>query len=183
MWIPGRRYKVWHSGHGRPLRRSVARCWTTRVWVISQKKVYVQLFPHHSSLAMSHRALSAPLRAIRGTRLQQTVTRCASTKTPSPPKPIDDSTSALDCMYTPTTSRAASAYLLHIDKLHKHSRSLPHLVTQHPRSPSAEEAVTNILYNTPPPSTEPFKRSVCYCLFRFSGKYCKADKNATVDTD
>lgn len=55
----------------------------------------------------------------------------------------------------------------HIDKLHKHGRRLPHLVTQHPRSPSAEEAVTNILYNTPPPSTEPFKRSVCYCLFFF----------------
>lgn len=30
----------------------------------------------------------------------------------------------------------------------------------HPRPPSAEEAVTNILYNTPPPSTEPYKRCV-----------------------
>ncbi|OWZ26985.1 acetolactate synthase, small subunit [Cryptococcus neoformans] len=95
---------------------------------------------------MSHRALSAPLRALRGTRLQQTATRCASTKTPAPPKPIDDSTSALDY------------------KLHKHGRRLPHLVTQHPRSPSAEEAVTNILYNTPPPSTEPFKRHRLNCL-------------------
>jgi hypothetical protein len=31
------------------------------------------------------------------------------------------------------------------------------------RSRSAEEAVTNILYNTPPPSTEPFKK----CVFLF----------------
>lgn len=34
----------------------------------------------------------------------------------------------------------------------------------HPRAASAEEAVTNILYNTPPPSTEPFKRHLLNCL-------------------
>lgn len=64
-----------------------------------------------------------------------------------------------------STPRRAALLPLHTDKLHKHGRRLPHLVTQHPRSPSAEEAVTNILYNTPPPSTEPFKRSVYRCLF------------------
>ncbi|CAG8591590.1 15705_t:CDS:2 [Acaulospora colombiana] len=32
------------------------------------------------------------------------------------------------------------------------------------RSRSAEEAVTNILYNTPPPSTEPFKKHILNCL-------------------
>lgn len=33
-----------------------------------------------------------------------------------------------------------------------------------PRPRSAEEAVTNILYNTPPPSLQPFKRHVLNCL-------------------
>lgn len=33
-----------------------------------------------------------------------------------------------------------------------------------PRSRSAEEAVTNILYNTPPPSLQPFKKHVLNCL-------------------
>ncbi|THH00797.1 hypothetical protein EW026_g1789 [Hermanssonia centrifuga] len=33
-----------------------------------------------------------------------------------------------------------------------------------PRSRTAEEAVTNILYNTPPPSLQPFKRHVLNCL-------------------
>ncbi|BEI93879.1 uncharacterized protein CcaverHIS019_0603380 [Cutaneotrichosporon cavernicola] len=74
----------------------------------------------------------------------------AADKAPSPPtgpKPIDDSTSALDY------------------KMHKPSRRLAHLATMsHPRAASAEEAVTNILYNTPPPSTEPFKRHLLNCL-------------------
>jgi len=33
-----------------------------------------------------------------------------------------------------------------------------------PRSRTAEEAVTNILYNTPPPSLQPFKKHVLNCL-------------------
>ena len=33
-----------------------------------------------------------------------------------------------------------------------------------PRSRSAEEAVTNILYNTPPPSLQPFKKCVLFLL-------------------
>ncbi|WVQ85035.1 acetolactate synthase, small subunit [Cryptococcus sp. DSM 104549] len=97
---------------------------------------------------MSARALTAPLR-LRSTPLIALAQRWASSaapKGPTPPKPIDDSTSALDY------------------KLHRPARRLPHLVTQHPRSPSAEEAVTNILYNTPPPSTEPFKRHRLNCL-------------------
>ena len=46
---------------------------------------------------------------------------------------------------------------LTLDKMQETgSKRLPHLVRQ--RHVSAEEAVTNILYNTPPPSTEPYKR-------------------------
>lgn len=59
-----------------------------------------------------------------------------------PPRPIDDSTSALD-----------------YKKFQRH-RPPPLPAVELPRSRSAEEAVTNILYNTPPPSTEPFKKSV-----------------------
>jgi acetolactate synthase-1/3 small subunit len=71
----------------------------------------------------------------------------AADKPPAPPKPIDDSTSALDY------------------KMHRPARRLAHLATMsHPRAASAEEAVTNILYNTPPPSTEPFKRHLLNCL-------------------
>ena len=59
---------------------------------------------------------------------------------PKPPKPIDDSTSALDYK---------SSYRLPPPPLP--SMDLP-------RSRTAEEAVTNILYNTPPPSLQPFKK-------------------------
>lgn len=48
--------------------------------------------------------------------------------------------------------------------MHRPSARLPHLPRAHPRAPSAEEAVTNILYNTPPPSLEPFKRHLLNCL-------------------
>jgi hypothetical protein len=49
--------------------------------------------------------------------------------------------------------------------MHRPARRLAHLATMsHPRAASAEEAVTNILYNTPPPSTEPFKRHLLNCL-------------------
>jgi len=44
--------------------------------------------------------------------------------------------------------------------MHRSGRGLPHLASPRPRAPSAEEAVTNILYNTPPPSLEPYKRYV-----------------------
>ncbi|KAG5719461.1 hypothetical protein E4T56_gene20653 [Termitomyces sp. T112] len=65
---------------------------------------------------------------------------------PKPPKPIDDSTSALDYKAT-----------------HK-LRPPPLPAMDLPRSRSAEEAVTNILYNTPPPSLQPFKKHVLNCL-------------------
>ncbi|KAB5592857.1 Acetolactate synthase [Ceratobasidium theobromae] len=64
-----------------------------------------------------------------------------------PPPPIEDSTSALD--YKSSLRRYVPP-------------PLPALST--PRSRTAEEAVTNILYNTPPPSTEPFKKHVLNCL-------------------
>jgi hypothetical protein len=60
-----------------------------------------------------------------------------------PPRPIDDSTSALD-----------------YKKFQRH-RPPPLPAVELPRSRSAEEAVTNILYNTPPPSNEPFKKYAC----------------------
>ncbi|KAI8992857.1 acetolactate synthase [Trametes punicea] len=60
--------------------------------------------------------------------------------------PIDDSTSALDYKRT----------LRH--------RPPPLPAMDLPRSRSAEEAVTNILYNTPPPSLQPFKKHVLNCL-------------------
>ncbi|KAJ6558557.1 small subunit of acetolactate synthase-domain-containing protein [Mycena vulgaris] len=65
---------------------------------------------------------------------------------PQAPKPIDDSTSALDYKQS-------------------HRTRPPPLPTMDlPRSRSAEEAVTNILYNTPPPSLQPFKKHVLNCL-------------------
>ncbi|WVF68992.1 acetolactate synthase, small subunit [Kwoniella sp. CBS 6097] len=94
---------------------------------------------------MSARALSASVRGRAVAGLAQRWASSSASKGPVPPKPIDDSTSALDY------------------KLHKPSRRLPHVVSV-PRSPSAEEAVTNILYNTPPPSTEPYKRHLLNCL-------------------
>ena len=69
---------------------------------------------------------------------------------PRPPPPIDDSTSALDYKRT----------LRH--------RPPPLPAMDLPRSRTAEEAVTNILYNTPPPSLQPFKKCVASFLFSFS---------------
>ncbi|KIK98558.1 hypothetical protein PAXRUDRAFT_823724 [Paxillus rubicundulus Ve08.2h10] len=65
---------------------------------------------------------------------------------PRPPRPIDDSTSALDYKITQRT------------------RPPPLPATDIPRSRTAEEAVTNILYNTPPPSLQPFKKHILNCL-------------------
>ncbi|KAF9047311.1 small subunit of acetolactate synthase-domain-containing protein [Panaeolus papilionaceus] len=78
-------------------------------------------------------------------------TACARTENgsqrpPQPPKPIDDSTSALDY------------------KRSHRIRPPPLPATDLPRSRSAEEAVTNILYNTPPPSLQPFKKHILNCL-------------------
>lgn len=63
-----------------------------------------------------------------------------------PPRPIDDSTSALEY------------------KRFQRHRPPPLPALELPRSRSAEEAVTNILYNTPPPSNEPFKKHILNCL-------------------
>lgn len=63
-----------------------------------------------------------------------------------PPRPIDDSTSALEY------------------KRFQRHRPPPLPAIELPRSRSAEEAVTNILYNTPPPSSEPFKKHILNCL-------------------
>ncbi|KAG2125985.1 small subunit of acetolactate synthase-domain-containing protein, partial [Suillus clintonianus] len=65
---------------------------------------------------------------------------------PKPPRSIDDSTSALDY------------------KTAQRTRPPPLPTTDLPRSRSAEEAVTNILYNTPPPSLQPFKKHIFNCL-------------------
>ncbi|KAJ3724945.1 small subunit of acetolactate synthase-domain-containing protein [Lentinula guzmanii] len=67
-------------------------------------------------------------------------------KIPHPPKNVDDSTSALDYKQTQRT------------------RPPPLPAMDLPRSRTAEEAVTNILYNTPPPSLQPFKKHVLNCL-------------------
>lgn len=66
---------------------------------------------------------------------------------PKPPRPIEDSTSALEY------------------KSKRGRRSPPPLpATDLPRERTAEEAVTNILYNTPPPSLQPYKKHVLNCL-------------------
>ncbi|PVG03019.1 acetolactate synthase [Serendipita vermifera] len=83
------------------------------------------------------------------------VNRCYTTSSPvnssdnssRPPRSIEDSTSALDYKYA-----------------HRRARPPPLPASDRGRSRSAEEAVTNILYNTPPPSTEPFKKHILNCL-------------------
>lgn len=65
-----------------------------------------------------------------------------SDQVPKPPPPIHDSTSALDY------------------KRSHRVRPPPLPAMDLPRSRTAEEAVTNILYNTPPPSLQPFKKYV-----------------------
>jgi hypothetical protein len=67
--------------------------------------------------------------------------RAQSNGSSRPPRPIEDSTSALDY------------------KTLQHRRRPPPLpVSDLPRTRTAEETVTNILYNTPPPSEEPYKK-------------------------
>ncbi|KAJ7594724.1 small subunit of acetolactate synthase-domain-containing protein [Mycena floridula] len=75
-----------------------------------------------------------------------TSTRCFQDQLPQPPKSIDDSTSALEY------------------KRMQRTRPPPLPAMDLPRSRTAEEAVTNILYNTPPPSLQPFKKHILNCL-------------------
>ncbi|GAA95146.1 hypothetical protein E5Q_01801 [Mixia osmundae IAM 14324] len=63
-----------------------------------------------------------------------------------PTKPVQSATSALDY------------------KMSHPAKRPPRLPTIDPPKWSAEEAVTNILYNTPPPSNQPFVRHVLNCL-------------------
>ena len=99
---------------------------------------------------LARRATTAAVRPSR--RLFSTSYRVCSDapKPPTPPKPIDDSTSALEY------------------KRHQARRPPPLPAMDLPRSRTAEEAVTNILYNTPAPSLQPFKKyvvhSLCYPL-------------------
>lgn len=82
-----------------------------------------------------------PARALSSRCFSSTPRRWTETEqVPRPPPPIDDSTSALDYK---RVHRAKPPPLPEMDL---------------PRSRSAEEAVTNILYNTPPPSLQPFKK-------------------------
>lgn len=100
--------------------------------VASQPSTMSSLFAlraRAASRTLSIRSLSSTARVAQGAR-----------QPPQPPKPIDDSTSALD-----------------YKRSHK-VRPPPLPAMDLPRSRSAEEAVTNILYNTPPPSLQPFKK-------------------------
>jgi len=51
-----------------------------------------------------------------------------------------------------------------IDYKSSHRSRPPPLPQSSPRNITAEEAVTNILYNTPPPSLEPFKKCTVFHL-------------------
>jgi len=94
-------------------------------------------------LAVRTRVVSRALFATRGLSLTP---RNLSDEPPKPPRPIDDSTSAL------------------VYKTSHKVRPPPLPKMDLPRSRSAEEAVTNILYNTPPPSLQPYKKHVLNCL-------------------
>lgn len=121
--------------------------------------------PTAASRNMAFRALPTPSRGANLQVLARWASNTPARASSSKPRPIDDSTSALDCEcgmphQFPGTSWRCFLELTTrlVDKMHRPARRLPHLSAQHPRAPSAEEAVTNILYNTPPPSTEPYKR-------------------------
>ncbi|KAI0250178.1 acetolactate synthase [Lactifluus subvellereus] len=94
-------------------------------------------------LAIRARVVS---RSLLATRVLSSTARTLSDEPPKPPPPIDDSTSALDYK---TSHKVRPPPLPKMDL---------------PRSRSAEEAVTNILYNTPPPSLQPYKKHVLNCL-------------------
>ena len=65
---------------------------------------------------------------------------------------------AFDLMGRPTCSINDSTSILNYKTSHK-VKPLPQPKMVLPRSRSSEEAVTNILYNTPPPSLQPYKVS------------------------
>ncbi|THH20787.1 hypothetical protein EW146_g647 [Bondarzewia mesenterica] len=91
-------------------------------------------------------AVTASTRSLWKARALSSTARVLSDERPKPPPPIDDSTSALDYK---TSHRIPPPPLPEMDL---------------PRSRTAEEAVTNILYNTPPPSLQPFKKHILNCL-------------------
>ncbi|EPQ57269.1 acetolactate synthase [Gloeophyllum trabeum ATCC 11539] len=93
-----------------------------------------------ASLAALRAARRAPWRSFSSTA------RARQQDPPKPPPSVDDSTSALDY------------------KRHQRIRPPPLPAMDLPRARTAEEAVTNILYNTPPPSLQPFKRHILNCL-------------------
>ncbi|KAI0301074.1 acetolactate synthase [Multifurca ochricompacta] len=95
---------------------------------------------------VSRRVPRVVSRALCATRGFSFTARTLSDEPPKPPRPIDDSTSALDYK---TSHKIRPPPLPKMDL---------------PRSRSAEEAVTNILYNTPPPSLQPYKKHVLNCL-------------------
>ncbi|KAI1796380.1 acetolactate synthase [Ganoderma leucocontextum] len=92
------------------------------------------------------RFAAAASRTLKPRYFTTSVPRHEEQNAPKPPPPIDDSTSALDY------------------KRRLRYRPPPLPAMDLPRSRSAEEAVTNILYNTPPPSLQPFKKHVLNCL-------------------
>ncbi|ETW80953.1 hypothetical protein HETIRDRAFT_385602 [Heterobasidion irregulare TC 32-1] len=99
-----------------------------------------------SIFAVRARAAAASTKSLWKARALSSTARVFSGEPPRPPPPIDDSTSALDYK---TSHRIRPPPLPAMDL---------------PRSRTAEEAVTNILYNTPPPSLQPFKKHVLNCL-------------------
>src|SRR6266851_9487475 len=107
-----------------------------------------QIHPDATSQLCRHHCHRAPLavwghvvsRALSATRMFASTARIQSDEPPKPPHPIDDSTSALDYK---TSNKVRPPPLPRMDL---------------PRSRSAEEVVTNILYNTPPPSLQPYKK-------------------------
>ena len=74
-------------------------------------------------------------------RSTASILRRHNSSSSTPPKSVEDSTSAI-------------AYKSSV----RRTRPPPLPATDLPRIRSAEEAVTNILYNTPPPSQQPFKK-------------------------
>ncbi|KAI0044339.1 acetolactate synthase [Auriscalpium vulgare] len=101
-----------------------------------------------ASLFVFRARAPSSLRALAKSRALSCSVRVSSSNEdpPKPPPPIDDSTSALEYKRTQRT------------------RPPPLPKMDLPRSRTAEEAVTNILYNTPPPSLQPFKKHVLNCL-------------------
>ena len=123
----------------------VASAGRTRLAAAARARLVAARYPGASSSARF--SSSAPRRDERAQPPQEGE---AAAQPPRPPKPIDDSTSALD--YKSTL---------------RHRPPPPLPAMDLPRSRTAEEAVTNILYNTPPPSLQPFKKCVLFLLLAF----------------